>query len=74
MMNGYLVHEESRYLAERIHGEAGPEIEDQIDRAFAIVLNRAPTREESKRFAAFDGGLASICRVLFSSNEFLYVE
>ena len=74
MMNGYLVHEASRYLAERIHGEAGPDIEDQIDRAFAIVLNRAPTREESTRFAAFDGGLASICRVLFSSNEFLYVE
>ena len=74
MMNGYLVHEESGHLAERIHREAGPGRKDQIDRAFAIVLNRPPTPEESKRFAAFDGGLASICRILFNSNEFLYVE
>ena len=74
MMNGYLVHEESRYLAERIHQEAGLDRKEQIDHAFEIVLNRPPTTEESKRFAAFEGGLASICRVLFSSNEFLYVE
>ncbi len=74
MMNGYLVHEESRHLAERIHREAGPDRKDQIDRAFAIVLNRPPTPDESKRFASFEGGLASVCRVLFNSNEFLYVE
>ena len=74
MMNGYLVHEESRNLAERIHREAGADREVQIERAFAIVLNRPPTREEAARFAAFAGGLASICRVLFNSNEFLYVE
>jgi hypothetical protein len=74
MMNGYLVHEESRNLAERIHREADSDRETQIERAFAIVLNRAPTREEAGKFAAFEGGLASICRVLFNSNEFLYVE
>jgi hypothetical protein len=74
MMNGYLVHEESQHLAERIHREAGAERKDQVERAFDIVLNRRPTRDEAEKFAAFEGGLASICRVLFNSNEFLYVE
>ncbi|HUG82079.1 MAG TPA: PSD1 and planctomycete cytochrome C domain-containing protein [Bryobacterales bacterium] len=74
MMNGYLVHEESQHLAERIHRDVGADRNDQVARAFEIVLNRPPTPDETRKFAAFQGGLASICRVLFNANEFLYVE
>jgi hypothetical protein len=74
MMNGYLVHEESRYLAERIAREVGADRKDQVERAFVIALNRPPTPEESEKFARFEGDLPAICRVLFNSNEFLYVE
>ena len=74
MMNGYLVHEESAHLAGRIEREAATGGSAQIERAFAIILNRPPTAQETEKFAAHPGGLASICRVLFSSNEFLYVE
>ncbi|MBI1353017.1 MAG: DUF1553 domain-containing protein [Acidobacteria bacterium] len=74
MLNGYLVHEESERLAERIESLAGGKPADQIDEAFRIVLGRAPDEEEARRFERLEGSLASLCRVLFNSNEFLYVE
>ena len=74
MMNGYLVHEESEQLANRIKREAGEERNARVERAFEIVLSRPPKVEEAKQFTRFDGSLAAICRVLLNSNEFLYVE
>jgi hypothetical protein len=74
MMNGYLVHEEAEQLARRIEREAGATREAQVARAFEIVLNRSPRPEEAQKFAKFDDGLSSICRVLLNSNEFAYVE
>ena len=74
MMNGYLVHEESQHLANRIQNETGPDRSEQLKRVFEIVLSRPPKVEEAKQFIRFDGSLAAICRVLLNSNEFLYVE
>jgi len=74
MLNGYLVNEESAELAARVAREAGPKREDQIRRAFALVLNRAPRADELDRFASFAGDMASLARVLFNSNEFLFTE
>jgi hypothetical protein len=74
MMNGYLVHEEAARLAARIVAETGEEPEGQIAQAFETILGRAPEPDELERFKRFEGSLAALCRVLFSSNEFLYVE
>jgi hypothetical protein len=74
MMNGYLVHEESGHLAKRIEEEAGRDRAAQVARAFQVVLSRAPKSEELDKFASFGGDLASLCRVLLNSNEFLYVD
>jgi cytochrome c553 len=74
MMNGYLVHEETDRLAERLVAEAGDEPEAQIALAFETILGRAPDPEELIRSKRFEGSLAGLCRVLFNSNEFLYVE
>ena len=74
MMNGYLVHEEADRLAARLVEEAGEEPEAQIARAFETILGRPPETEELGRFKRFEGSLAAMCRVLFNSNEFLYVE
>jgi hypothetical protein len=74
MMNGYLVNEEAAHLAQRVAQEAGPKREDQIRRAFQLVLSRAPTPAELDKFASFSGGMDAICRVLLNSNEFLYME
>lgn len=74
MMNGYLVHEESDRLADRLAAEAGDQPEAQITRAFETILGRRPDAEELVRFERFEGSLAALCRILFNSNEFLYVE
>jgi Protein of unknown function (DUF1553) len=74
MMNGALVHEESAYLAERIRKEAGDNRLNQVRRAFALVLGRSPRPDEIDQFSGYRGDLASICRVLLNSNEFLYTE
>jgi hypothetical protein len=74
MMNGYLVHEEAEHLARRIEGEAGADRHAQIARAFEIVLNRPARPEELDKFNAPNISLPALCRVLFNSNEFIYVE
>jgi hypothetical protein len=74
MMNGNLMHEESEYLAKRLERDAGANRSAQVRRAFEIILNRSPKPEEVEKFSKFSGPLDAICRVLLSSNEFLYVE
>jgi hypothetical protein len=74
MMNGHLVHEESEYLARRIEEQVGRDRAAQVARAFEVVLSRAPTRDELEKFASSGANLASLCRVLMNSNEFLYVD
>ena len=74
MMNGYLVHEEALHLARRVEREAGADRRRQIERAFEIVLNRPARAEELDRFAVHAAELPALCRVLFNSNEFIYLE
>jgi hypothetical protein len=74
MLNGALVHEESEHLAQSLAREAGADHSAQIRRAFEILLNRPPEPDELDKFASFSGSLDALCRVLFNSNEFLYVE
>jgi len=74
LMNGDLMHEESRKLAAVLAKEAGASKPAQVRAAFQRILHRQPTPEESDRFANFPGSLDALCRVLLSSNEFLFVE
>jgi hypothetical protein len=74
MMNGDLIHEEAEYLAARIVREAGPDKAAQIGRAFELVLGREATKQERAKFLDSQAPLASVCRVLLNSNEFVYVE
>ncbi len=74
MMNGDLVNEESKRLAERIATEAGGDFRARLTLAFETILSREPKPHEIRKFAALKDSLAAICRVLVNSNEFLYVE
>jgi hypothetical protein len=71
MMNGDLVREESVQMAKRVEGGSR---QQQITRAFEYALQRAPKPSEMEMFLQFPGTLASICKVLLESNEFLYVD
>jgi hypothetical protein len=74
LMNGELVHQESKYIANRVAEAAGPDRGAQGNTLFRLILHRSPSSEESDRFATFSGGLDAMARVLLNSNEFLYVE
>jgi mono/diheme cytochrome c family protein len=74
MMNGDLVNDEAGHLAERVIQTAGAERRAQILRVFEILVSRQPNSDELDKFSAYSGSLASVCRVLMDSNEFLYVD
>ena len=74
MMNGELLHEESAYLAKRIEKDAGQDRASQVRRLFELALDRPPKPDELMKFSKFDGSLESLCRVVLSSNEFVYVD
>jgi hypothetical protein len=73
-MNGSLIHEESEILAKRIAADVPNDRGAQIARAFELVLNRAPNSEESAYFSKAGTPLEGVCRVLLTSNEFIYTE
>ncbi len=61
-------------FADRIRREAGDETAAQIDRAFALALQRPPDageRESCLRFRA-ERSLPELCRALLNLNEFAY--
>ncbi|MFO0889506.1 MAG: PSD1 and planctomycete cytochrome C domain-containing protein [Isosphaeraceae bacterium] len=74
LLNGSLVQEASRALARRVEAEAGPGRRAQVVRACERVLNRSPDPAEIEDLLRFAGPLEGICRVLFNTNEFLYVD
>ena len=74
MWNNAFVVRQAEHLAERLAKEASTP-ERQIDRAFQLVLGRACARAERREFAEHvrRHGLASACRVLFNSDEFMFL-
>ncbi len=49
---------------------------EQVKRAYAVAYGRQPSAEELEWTTAFvkDYGLPALCRVIFNSNEFLYID
>jgi len=65
---------QAEHLATRLEAEANS-VEAQIQRAFALTLGRTATADELADFTAHarQHGLANCCRLLFNSNEFVFV-
>lgn len=66
----------SERFAERLAAEAGAEPDAQIRLAYRLALSRDPSNEETRRLAAYAArnGMANACRLLFNSNEFVFVD
>ena len=63
-------------LAARCEREAPGGLDNQVALVYDLAFNRRPQQAElveAKQFAV-GHGLAALCRVLFNSNEFLYVD
>jgi hypothetical protein len=65
---------QAEHLATRLAAEANT-VEAQLQRAFELTLGRAATAGELADFTAHaqQHGLANCCRLLFNSNEFVFV-
>lgn len=61
----------SEHLAERVAGQADP-----VAEAFQLALGRAPSAAEKQAYSAYaqKHGYANLSRVLFNTNEFLFVD
>lgn len=76
LMNNSFVLRMADCFAERLQTECGDDVDVQVARAFELVYSRPPEPDEQAQAVEFVGnhGLSALCRVLFNTNEFLYVE
>jgi hypothetical protein len=76
LLNSSLTVEASRALANRVQREAGDDLAKQVERAFAVALQRAPDKDERRACVelAHQRSLAELCRALLNLNEFIYVD
>ncbi|MCI0463174.1 MAG: DUF1553 domain-containing protein, partial [Gemmataceae bacterium] len=75
LLNASEVLEAAQTLAARLLQEAGSE-EERITRLYQVTLGRQPSTREWHLARAFlaDSPLPELCRALFNSNEFVYVD
>jgi hypothetical protein len=71
MMNSAFVNDRSAALAKELTGH--------VDLIYRRILDRLPTADESRDALAYvqktgEKGWQSLCRILLSSNEFIYVD
>ncbi len=75
LFNNEFVLHASEWLADRLQQEYSATTK-QIQRATELVWLRQPTESEQQAFEQYvtSHGLAAFCRVLFNSNEFLFID
>jgi hypothetical protein len=73
MWNNAFILRQTEHLADRL--KIAGNTRAQIKLLYQIALNREPTRSELKDLSTFADkeGLASACRVILNSNEFIFV-
>jgi hypothetical protein len=74
MWNDAFVANYAERLAQRLEAPAG-QPDEQISLACELVFGRAPASDELHDLKSYakKHGLANLCRVLFNSNEFMFV-
>ncbi len=75
LLNNQMTFEMAEQFAKRLATEAGESLDQQITLAFEFAYSRPATEFERARCRSFvqQQDLAALCRVIFNSNEFLYV-
>ncbi|MEY4483396.1 MAG: hypothetical protein RL693_848 [Verrucomicrobiota bacterium] len=75
LFNSRFTIDESEALASRVKASAGNDIAKQIRLTYQLALSRDPSAEELHDIepAVREHGLATLCRALFNSNEFLFL-
>jgi hypothetical protein len=75
LFNSRFTIEEADAFAARVKSEAGEELTNQLRHAYQIAFSRDPRPDEITAAEPIvkTFGLATLCRVLFNSNEFLFL-
>ena len=75
LFNSEFVLQQAKILADRVRSETGDDPSQQINHAFRLVLARAPTDAEHSvcLTLARSQGLEAVGRILFNTNEFLFI-
>jgi hypothetical protein len=65
----------SEHFAQRVRSET-PDLHAQVERVYQLALGRSPTAAESQILISLaqKDGLESVCRLVFNTNEFLFVD
>jgi hypothetical protein len=76
MFNSSFVLDQARRFAERVERETGADPRARVRHAFRLALARSPDAGELEAAASFAEAhdLPALCRVLFNSGEFAFVE
>jgi hypothetical protein len=76
LLNSSLTIEVARALAQRVQQEAGTDTLKQIERVFALTLQRVPQPDERRACLALvrQRNLAELCRALLNVNEFVFID
>jgi len=75
MWNNRFVVRQSEHFAARLQSASPGDPSAQVDLAFSLTFARSPTSGEKEEMLEFArrNGLPNLCRVLFNSNEFMFV-
>jgi hypothetical protein len=75
-LNNAFVLQQSDRFAMRLQREVGDRAEAQAERASRLAFGRKPTQTEIANAARLvqSAGLFQLCRILFNTNEFVYVD
>ena len=75
LLNDRFMVRQSQHFAARLQSES-QDLESQVSLACRLTWSREPSREESRRLVEFASrhGLANTCRLLFNSNEFVFID
>jgi cytochrome c553 len=75
-LNNAFVMQQSDRFAARLQQEAGTDPKTQAQRAIRLAFGRPPTDEEVASAVQLieSDGLFQLCRILFNTNEFIYVD
>ena len=76
LFNSNFMQQQAELLAKRIENEAGDEAKLQAVRVYELALLRDPTTEEVTDATELieSHGLPSLCRAIFNTNEFLFLQ
>jgi hypothetical protein len=78
LLNNEFVRNQATRFAARVAEPAGKDARDVVARAYWLALSRAPTREEIDLGVELLGSegqsVENLCHILFTLNEFIYVD